>query len=79
MPIKSFKVDGKCALKGRVRIPGDKSISHRAVILAALADGTSIIRDLLESSDVLATMSAIRQLGVNLMGPTNGTLWVDGV
>ena len=79
MPIKSFKVEGKCALKGRMRMPGDKSISHRAVILAALADGTSTIRDLLESTDVLATVSAFRQLGVKIEGPRDGALWVDGV
>ena len=60
-------------------MPGDKSISHRAVILAALADGTSIIRDLLESTDVLATVSAFRQLGVKIEGPRDGALWVDGV
>ena len=79
MPIKSFKVEGKCALKGRMRMPGDKSISHRAVILAALADGTSTIRDLLESTDVLATVSAFRQLGVKIEGPRDGALWVNGV
>ena len=60
-------------------MPGDKSISHRAVILAALADGTSTIRDLLESTDVLATVSAFRQLGVKIEGPRDGALWVDGV
>ena len=60
-------------------MPGDKSISHRAVILAALADGTSIIRDLLESTDVLATVSAFRQLGVKIEGPRDGALWVNGV
>jgi len=62
-----------------MRMPGDKSISHRAVILAALADGTSTIRDLLESTDVLATVSAFRQLGVKIEGPRDGALWVDGV
>ena len=60
-------------------MPGDKSISHRAVILAALADGTSIIRNLLESADVLATVSAFRQLGVKIEGPRDGALWVNGV
>ena len=60
-------------------MPGDKSISNRAVILAALADGTSIIRDLLESTDVLATVSAFRQLGVKIEGPRDGALWVNGV
>ena len=60
-------------------MPGDKSISHRAVILAALADGTSTIRDLLESTDVLATVSAFRQLGVKIEGPRDGALWVNGV
>ncbi|MGH7011027.1 MAG: 3-phosphoshikimate 1-carboxyvinyltransferase [Caulobacteraceae bacterium] len=50
-------------LKGRVQIPGDKSISHRALILSALAEGESEILGLLESADVLATLSAVRALG----------------
>jgi 3-phosphoshikimate 1-carboxyvinyltransferase len=51
-------------LTGRIAIPGDKSISHRALILGALASGETEITGLLESDDVLATAEALRALGV---------------
>ena len=79
LSVSSFSVTGKCSFSGNIRIPGDKSISHRAVIFAALADGGSIIHDLLESADVLATITAFRHLGVRIEGPKESTLWVDGV
>src|SRR5260370_2103912 len=53
-------------LTGRVRVPGDKSISHRALILGALAVGTSRITGLLEGEDVLNTARAMRALGARL-------------
>jgi 3-phosphoshikimate 1-carboxyvinyltransferase len=59
------------SLKGRVRAPGDKSVSHRALILGALADGVTEIEGLLEGEDVLHTAQAMRQLGaeVERLGP----------
>ena len=59
------------ALKGRTRAPGDKSISHRALILAALATGETAIEGLLEGEDVLRTADAMRALGaeVERLGP----------
>ncbi len=53
-------------LVGRVRAPGDKSISHRALILAAMAEGESEITGLLESDDVLATVRAVEALGAGV-------------
>ncbi len=50
-------------LKGRIRLPGDKSISHRALIFGALATGTTRIRGLLESEDVVNTARAVSALG----------------
>ena len=50
--------------RGTIRVPGDKSISHRALILAALADGQSRISDILESADVNSTAAVLRSLGV---------------
>lgn len=50
-------------LQGRIRVPGDKSISHRSLILGALATGVTTITGLLESEDVMATAQAVRQLG----------------
>ena len=48
---------------GAIRVPGDKSISHRALILAALADGESVIRDILVAEDTASTAYALRALG----------------
>lgn len=53
-------------LSGRVRVPGDKSISHRALIIGALAMGTSRIVGLLEAGDVLSTAEALVQLGAQM-------------
>jgi 3-phosphoshikimate 1-carboxyvinyltransferase len=53
-------------LSGSVTVPGDKSISHRAVMLAALADGPSIIRNWLPAGDTLATLDVVRALGVTV-------------
>jgi len=50
-------------LTGRIRVPGDKSISHRALMFGALAVGRSRISGLLEGEDVLATASALRSMG----------------
>lgn len=65
-------------VSGRVRVPGDKSISHRALMLAALADGTSRIRDILPSADVHSTAGVLRALGVDVP-PLAPELRVSGV
>ena len=57
---------GASPLTGRFVTPGDKAISHRALILGALAVGRSSIEGLLEAEDVLATANALRQLGVRI-------------
>lgn len=54
------------ALSGRIRVPGDKSISHRALILGSLAVGTTEILGLLEADDVMRTVGALRALGVEI-------------
>jgi len=66
-------------LKGKIRVPGDKSMSHRAVMFSSLATGTSQITGLLEGEDVMATLAAFRAMGVNATGPENGNLTIDGV
>ncbi len=60
------------ALQGRVSVPGDKSISHRSLILGALAEGRTAITGLLQSEDILCTARALQQLGANVekMGGT---------
>ncbi|EIC20995.1 3-phosphoshikimate 1-carboxyvinyltransferase [Thiorhodovibrio frisius] len=66
-------------LGGCFAVPGDKSISHRAVMLGAIADGESRISGFLEGADSLATLKALRQLGVEIEGPDQGCLQVQGV
>ncbi len=57
----------KTPLRGTISVPGDKSISHRAIMLAALADGTSLIRNWLPAGDTIATLEAFRALGVPIL------------
>jgi 3-phosphoshikimate 1-carboxyvinyltransferase len=54
------------SVSGTVRVPGDKSISHRSLILASLADGQSRVRGILDSEDVRATAGVLRELGVEI-------------
>ena len=66
-------------LAGRIRVPGDKSISHRALILGALAVGSTRISGLLEGEDVLKTATAMRSLGARVERVGDGAWRVDGV
>lgn len=67
------------ALNGTARVPGDKSISHRALILGALAVGRTRISGLLEGEDVLNTATAMRALGATVTRLEDGAWAVDGV
>ena len=60
------------SLSGTAPVPGDKSISHRALLLCALAVGESVIDGLLEGEDVLRTAASLRQLGVELERADDG-------
>lgn len=66
-------------LQGRLRVAGDKSISHRSVMLGSLADGVTRITGLLEGEDVLSTLAAFCAMGVTAQGPEQGRLTVQGV
>jgi 3-phosphoshikimate 1-carboxyvinyltransferase len=66
-------------LRATLRIPGDKSISHRAVMLGAIARGTTEVNGFLEGADALSTMHAFRALGVSIEGPNKGHLRIAGV
>jgi 3-phosphoshikimate 1-carboxyvinyltransferase len=66
-------------LRGRIRVPGDKSISHRAIMLSALAVGESRISGLLEGEDVLATAAAMRAMGATIERLGEGEWRVSGV
>jgi 3-phosphoshikimate 1-carboxyvinyltransferase len=64
---------------GDIRVPGDKSISHRSIMFGALAEGTTHISGFLEGQDALATLNAFRAMGVDIEGPSNGKVVVHGV
>ena len=66
-------------LRGEIRIPGDKSVSHRAIMLSALAEGTSRIRGFLEGEDTRATAHIFGQMGVRIDAPSSGERVVHGV
>ncbi|MGY0633137.1 3-phosphoshikimate 1-carboxyvinyltransferase [Luteimonas sp. A478] len=66
-------------LRGGLDVPGDKSISHRAIMLAALADGSSRISGFLESEDARATEEVFRAMGVRIDAPSEGVRVVHGV
>ena len=73
----SFQPSGP--LRGTLKVPGDKSISHRALMLSALAVGTSNISGLLEGEDVLATAAAMRAMGAHIERNGEGSWTVHGV
>ncbi|MGI6588347.1 MAG: 3-phosphoshikimate 1-carboxyvinyltransferase [Peptococcia bacterium] len=75
------KVTSAKGLRGVIRVPGDKSISHRAIILGALAEGTTEIEGSLVSSDCLRTRRCINSLGVSIKNAKNkdrGKIYVEG-
>ena len=66
-------------LSGRIRVPGDKSISHRSIMLGSLAEGTTQVEGFLEGEDALATLQAFRDMGVVIEGPHHGRVTIHGV
>lgn len=66
-------------ISGDVRVPGDKSISHRAIMLGALAEGITEVKGFLEGEDSLATIQAFRDMGVTIEGPDDGFVRIHGV
>lgn len=67
------------SLRGDVVVPGDKSVSHRSMMLSAIAEGTSHIRGFLEGEDTRATAAVLAQLGVSIEAPSAGERIVRGV
>ena len=62
----SFVSEPSGLLKGTIRVPGDKSISHRALLLAAAAEGTSVVSGLSDGEDVQRTRAAIEAMGARV-------------
>ncbi|TVO79015.1 3-phosphoshikimate 1-carboxyvinyltransferase [Sedimenticola selenatireducens] len=74
-----FHVQPGGCLKGTFRVPGDKSISHRSIMLGSLAEGITHITGFLEGEDSLATLEAFQSLGVSIKGPVNSEVTIEGV
>lgn len=66
-------------IRGSIRVPGDKSMSHRSIMLGSLAEGQTTVEGFLEGEDSLATLKAFRAMGVNITDPVDGKLTIDGV
>ena len=77
MPTLSLSAGGP--LRGSVTVPGDKSISHRALMLGALAVGETVVAGLLEGEDVLATAAALRAMGAYIVRDDGGIWHIHGV
>ena len=74
-----YKVKAGGTVTGSIRVPGDKSISHRSIMLGSLAEGVTKIEGFLEGEDALATLQAFRDMGVVIEGPEEGCVTVNGV
>jgi len=75
----NYVVEPGGALAGSLRVPGDKSISHRSIMLGAIAEGETRVSGFLEGEDALATLNIFRALGVRIDGPQGGNVTVHGV
>jgi len=75
----TFKTAPNGILTGSIRVTGDKSISHRSIMLGALAKGTTNVSGFLNGEDCLATLKAFRDMGVEIEGPENGKVTLHGV
>ena len=73
--LRAYKAPG---LKGQIRIPGDKSVSHRSLMLSALAIGETRVSGMLEGEDVLATAAAMRAMGAEVKRQDDGTWCIVG-
>lgn len=66
-------------IHGDITVPGDKSISHRSIILGAIAKGTTVINGFLNGGDCMATLKAFQDMGVSIEGPVNQQVVIQGV
>ncbi|WP_018249011.1 3-phosphoshikimate 1-carboxyvinyltransferase [Orenia marismortui] len=74
-----LKISPKDKLQGKIKVPGDKSISHRAVMLGSLAEGKTEIEGFLTGEDCLSTVKAFQDLGVKIEGVGTENMLVHGV
>lgn len=74
-----FQLQPGGALTGEIRVPGDKSISHRSIMFGSLAEGVTHVTGFLEGEDSLNTLRAFRAMGVEIDGPEQGQVTINGV
>lgn len=74
-----FHASATTSMSGDLRVPGDKSISHRSIMFGALADGVTHVKGFLEGEDALCTMNIFREMGVQIEGPVAGNVTIHGV
>jgi 3-phosphoshikimate 1-carboxyvinyltransferase len=74
-----FRVQPGGTLQGEARVPGDKSVSHRSIMLGSIAEGTTHVTGFLDAEDCLSTMKAFKAMGVNIEGPEAGRVTIHGV
>ncbi|MBU6460865.1 MAG: 3-phosphoshikimate 1-carboxyvinyltransferase [Proteobacteria bacterium] len=74
-----YQVEPGGRLTGQIQVPGDKSISHRAIMFGSLAQGVTRVQGFLEGEDALSTMNAFRAMGVRIEGPKSGQVVIHGV
>ncbi len=79
MDISDYQLEPLGQCRGTIRVPGDKSISHRAVMLAAVAEGVTEIKGFLASADCIATIEAFRDMGVQIEQSQSNQIMVHGV
>lgn len=75
----NFRASAGGSVAGECRVAGDKSISHRSIMLGSLAVGTTRVSGFLEGEDALATLNAFRAMGVEISGPDQGKVTIEGV
>jgi len=78
-----YQIKPSSELHGEIRVPGDKSVSHRSIILGSIAEGKTEVSRVLEGEDVLATINAFRKMGVNIQrhseDPEDNNYTIEGV
>ena len=77
--MKHWTVQPAAGVTGRMRVPGDKSVSHRSLMLGGIANGVTTVEGFLASEDCLATLGALRALGVQIERPAETSVRVHGV
>ena len=75
----TFRSTAAERLSGEARVPGDKSVSHRSIMLGSLADGVTEVSGFLEGEDSLNTLRCFRAMGVSITDPEEGRVTIEGV